>query len=455
MIEEILRGIGSIYYEAEAIAGALLWVLGIFGIHIGLYWAIGFFFTRKFEPAKNLHKYAICIPARNEEAVIGNLIDSILYQDYPKEWLTIFVVADNCTDNTARIAREKGAVCYERFDDVNKTKGFALQFLFQKLERDYGTESFEGYFIFDADNLLNRDYVSRMNDAFDAGEKIITSYRNTKNFDENWIASTYALHWLRSIRMRHRARSVLRLATNIQGTGFLFANELIRDGWKYTSLTEDRAFTADAVVHGYKISYNDAAVFYDEQPVSLRVALRQRLRWAKGHLLAFMESGWPLFKNIFVGNCFRDKMQKRRFTKEVAIEEIRHRLAAFDTFAQLIPSAVIKIFLWLFVSVVLYGCHCFANGTEVLWYSLGLVILAGVIKRLRAYLSNILVTIYLFIVERRRMKKIPWYKKILYCVTWPTFDIIHRCCLCIALFKNVTWKAIPHTSKVTITDVEK
>ena len=114
MIEEILRGIGSIYYEAEAIAGALLWVLGIFGVHIGLYWVIGFFFTRKFEPAKNLHKYAICIPARNEEAVIGNLIDSILYQDYPKEWLTIFVVADNCTDNTARIAREKGAVCVLR-----------------------------------------------------------------------------------------------------------------------------------------------------------------------------------------------------------------------------------------------------------------------------------------------------------------------------------------------------
>ena len=86
-----------------------------------------------------------------------------------------------------------------------------------------------------------------MNDAFDSGEKIITSYRNTKNFDENWIASTYALHWIRSIRTNHRARSVLRLATNIQGTGFLFSNEIVQDGWHYTSLTEDRALTADAV----------------------------------------------------------------------------------------------------------------------------------------------------------------------------------------------------------------
>ena len=87
-----------------------------------------------------------------------------------------------------------------------------------------------------------------MNDSFDAGEKIITSYRATKNFSENWIASTYALHWLRSIRTRHRARSFLHLATNIQGTGFLFASEIVKDGWKYTSLTEDRALTADCVV---------------------------------------------------------------------------------------------------------------------------------------------------------------------------------------------------------------
>ena len=105
--------------------------------------------------------------------------------------------------------------------------------------------------------------------AFDAGEKIITSYRNTKNFDENWISANYALHWLRSIRTAHRARSILRLATNIQGTGFLFSNELVRNGWKYTSLTEDRAFTADAVKEGYRISYNDRAMFYDEQPVPL------------------------------------------------------------------------------------------------------------------------------------------------------------------------------------------
>ena len=216
----------------------------------------GIFFTRKFKPAKNQHKYAILIAARNESTVIGNLIASIRAQDYPAELIDIFVAADNCTDNTAEIARSHGAYCYERFDNEHRTKGFALQFLVENIRRDFGIYAYEGYIIFDADNLLKRDFMSRMNDAFDAGEKIVTSYRNTKNFDTNWISASYGIHWLRTVRKEHRARSVFRLATRIQGTGFLFAAEIIENGWNYTSLTEDRAFCADAVANGYKISYN-------------------------------------------------------------------------------------------------------------------------------------------------------------------------------------------------------
>lgn len=96
-----------------------------------------------------------------------------------------------------------------------------LSIFLSRLKKIYGIQSFEGYFIFDSDNLLKRDYISRMNDSFDAGEKIITSYRSTKNLTEGWIASLYAIHWLRSIRQRHRTRSFLHLATNIQGTGFV------------------------------------------------------------------------------------------------------------------------------------------------------------------------------------------------------------------------------------------
>ena len=92
------------------------------------------------------------ICARNEEKVIGNLLDSIAGQDYPKDKLHVFVIADNCTDETAAIARAKGATVYERHDLSKARKGYALEFGFKRIKEDYGIENFEGYLFFDADN---------------------------------------------------------------------------------------------------------------------------------------------------------------------------------------------------------------------------------------------------------------------------------------------------------------
>lgn len=447
-----------------------------------IYLIIGIFFTRKFKEAKKKHKYAILIAARNEEKVIGNLLSSINKQDYPKDNITVFVVADNCNDNTAKISRNNGAICYERFNDKDKTKGFALQFLLNKIEEDYGRLSFEGYFIFDADNLLNKDYISKMNDAFDSGEKIITSYRNTKNFDENWIASNYALHWLRSIRNDHRARSVLRLATNIQGTGFLFASEIVKDGWKFTSLTEDRALSADSVVKGYSITYNDEAEFFDEQPTNLRIALRQRLRWSKGHLLAYVETAPSLIKNIIFGRKYI--VNKTPVINNKFLESIRHRFASFDMLMHQTPFLVFNLFFWLFFSALLYVIYSYSNGVsntslvfetsligrlltnifkdiyfnfdpgiEAMFASLIIVLILRLLFRIETYLLSFIMPIYIFIIERKRIKKITFIKKIKYILTWPIFDLIGIYTSYIALFVKVTWKPIPHTSEVTIEDI--
>lgn len=483
----LLKSFASIYPFSKEIYDILGVILSAVVIHRAFYFVIGMFFTRKFKPAKKKHKYGIVIAARNEKYVIGNLIDSINKQDYPKDKLTIFVVADNCTDDTAKIARKKGAICYERNDPDHRTKGYALQYLFKMIDKHYGIDNFEGYFVFDADNLLKKDYISKMNDAFDGGNKIITSYRNTKNFDENWIASTYALHWIRSIRTNHRARSVLHLATNIQGTGFLFSNEIVRDGWKYTSLTEDRALTADAVAQGYEITYQDEAEFFDEQPVSLKVALRQRLRWSKGHLQAFAESGPYLFINIFMGKRYIKTKWGKKDVKRSKwgnfVESIRHRFASFDTLVQLTPISFINLCRWLIVMVLIYSCVAYVDGISNVSLFSGGTWLAKLLRRVcdvrinmipsgRAILISMLLTIwfrllyrignyfvsmwlavYLFIVEESRIKKMSIWKKILYVFTWPTFDIIGRYTIYVALFKKVEWKPIPHQSKVTIEDL--
>lgn len=480
-VKSVIVYISLLYEPAVIIRNIIFSILAVCTSYNIVYTVIGIFFTRKFKNTDNKHKYAIVIAARNEENVIGNLLDSINVQDYPHELITVFVVADNCTDKTSQIARSKGAICYERYDSINKTKGFALQYLFKNIEKDFGIENFEGYFVFDADNLLSTDYITRMNEAFDAGEKIVTSYRNTKNFDENWLASTYAIHWLRSIRFKHRARSVLRLATNIQGTGFLFANELIKDGWNYTSLTEDRAFTADAVAHGYMITYNDAAVFYDEQPTSVKIALRQRLRWSKGHLLALAQTGPILFKNIFVGKYYKNNVTDNRFNRFA--DNLRLRWASFDTLVQLIPICVVKLFLWISVSVLLFACFSFCNGIDemsmfgnsiissVLSFflddavisvppgiyaallSVAITVLVNIISRLSYHIQMMYMAIYVFIAERKRIIPIPFRKKILYTITWPIFDAIGRWTTYIALFKKVEWKPIPHESKVTIDQI--
>lgn len=408
----------------------LQWISKIFGILCSykvVYAVTGLFTTRRFPKTEKRFKYAVLIAARNEESVIGNLLESIKGQDYDGE-VAVFVVADNCSDGTAEIARNMGAVCYERFDDKHCTKGYALQFLAECIRSDYGIDSFDGYFIFDADNLLKPDYISRMNESFAAGEKIITSYRNTKNFGDNWISASYGIHWLRTIRTEHRARSVFRLATRVQGTGVLFASELMENGWNYTSLTEDRAFCADAVVKGYRISYNDTAEFYDEQPTDIKTAMRQRIRWSKGHIQAFCETGGKLFLNIF------------------SLPIDKNSFISFDMLTVVIPNAIFTAFEKLVkLSVQLITAESLAMVWGFMYKALAAIIL------LWGY--RFLLAAYVFVVEGRRIPHIKWYKKLWFCSTFFLFDIIGMTSMIIALFSKVEWKPIPHTEAIKIEEI--
>ena len=494
--EKLVNGIKNLFSGIFLLLGANIIIRAIIDVITGIsdiigdllkykeiYKIVGLFATRKFKPAKQNHKYAVLVAARNEEAVIGNLIDSIRQQDYPAELVDIFVVADNCdeTDRTAEVSRQMGAICYERHDLDHRTKGFALQYLVECIRRDYGIDAYEGYFIFDADNLLKEDFISRMNDSFDAGEKIVTSYRNTKNFDDNWISASYGIHWLRTVRHEHRARSLFRLATRIQGTGFLFAWEVIKDGWNYTSLTEDRAFCADAVANGYKISYNNDAEFYDEQPVDMKTAWVQRVRWAKGHLQAFVETGPQLAKHIFVtgGKANSPEMvgDKPLPTWKKFVNNIRLRFMSFDMLAivypRTIPLLIAKIVKFgLRVALVCMGTMAvktwFAPGifsgtlkffgidptfTDP-WVAIPMLALFTFLWTVSSYLNGIVTAAYIFIIEHRRIMQIKWYKKVWFCITFPIFEVIGRLSMYVALFRKVEWKPTPHHAGISISELK-
>ena len=161
--------------------------------------------NRKKYPKGTPHKFACLIAARNESLVIGDLIDSIKQQTYPAELVTTFVIADNCTDNTAEIARERGAVVYERQNKELIGKGYAIDALIKSIENDYG-DVFDGYFVFDADNVLDENFIDEMNNTFSSGFDIVTSYRNSKNYGDNWISAGYALWFLREAKYLNNSR---------------------------------------------------------------------------------------------------------------------------------------------------------------------------------------------------------------------------------------------------------
>lgn len=417
----------------------LRWILLISGAVMSVLYAykyiylfIGVLVTKHFPPAQKHHRYAILIAARNEAKVIGNLIESIKQQDYHRiapGMVDIFVVADNCQDNTAQVAKQLGAICYSRTNDVNCTKGFALQFLIENIKNDYGIEHYDAYIVFDADNLLTEDYITRMNEAFDAGNKIICSYRNTKNFGTNWISASYGLHYLRTIRTEHRARSFLGMPTRIQGTGFLVANEIIKNGWKYTSLTEDRALSADAVVQGYNITYNDDAVFYDEQPVNLHIAMRQRIRWAKGNVQAFTESGGKLFCRIFT------------------IKGIKKRLANFDMLMTIFPRQLVTILRRILIMSL--EAYAFIKGFD----AIGLILCLG-FWFFKPFVIQWLYASYALITERKKVIRIPIYRLIWFVLMFPFFDVIGRIAMLIAVCTHVEWKPIPHNENIGIDEIQ-
>ena len=264
---------------------------------------------KKAKPHKQAvpHRFAVLICARNESSVIADLIESIRNQTYDASLVHIFVLADNCTDNTAQIARDAGATVYERFNKEKVGKGYALQTLLRYLGQDY-PDGFDGYFVFDADNILSPDYIERMNETFSDGHQIITSYRNSKNYGDNWISAGYALWFLRESRYLNQPRFLLNTSCAISGTGFFFSHEVLQQigPWPFHLLTEDIEFSIYHVTQGHKIAFCPDAVLYDEQPTSFRQSWRQRTRWAKGYMQVFACYGKDLIKGALKGNfsCF-------------------------------------------------------------------------------------------------------------------------------------------------------
>lgn len=385
---------------------------------------------RPLPTAKRQHKFAAIISARNERAVISELVHSIKKQNYPAELLDVFVVADNCTDDTAEVAERAGAIVFKRFNRSEVGKGYALDYAFQRIETEYAAAGYEGYFIFDADNLLDRNYVAEMNKVFDSGYRVITSYRNSKNFDSNWISAGSALWFLRESKFLNNSRMILGTNCAVSGTGFLVACDILRarGGWKYHLLTEDIQFSIDCACEGERVGYCPTAVLYDEQPVTFEQSWNQRLRWSKGFYQVFARYGRKLLSGVVK----------------------RHSFSCYDMLmtvapAMLLTLASVAVNAFLMVSALL--------STPV---AVGVVrvTMSSILSSFGGFYLTLLFFGAVTVITEWKHINTTAARKVLYTFTFPLFIFTYIPIAIVALFRKIEWKPIAHTISKSIEEFQ-
>ena len=372
-----------------------------------------------------LHRIAILIAARNEEAVIGELLESINAQDYPRELLLPVVIADNCTDSTASLARSYGATVFERFNKEKVGKGYALDFAIDSLRERGEWESIDGAIVLDADNLLTPNYVTEMNKTFSDGYEAFTSYRNSKNYGDNWISAGYGLWYIRESKFLHYARMLLHSSCAISGTGFLVSRNLLDrfNGWKFFLLTEDIEFSVFSIINGVRIGCCINAELYDEQPITFSQSYKQRLRWSKGFFQVWRKHGKELIRGIF---------KHRKF-------------AFFDMTMNIMPAFILTVVLLITsVSSLLFGIFGWGDPSPVVGSLLGYVGFTYSVMFLMGLVTLISEWSHIHTSNGR---------KIGFLFLFPIFMYTYIPISVVALFKPVKWEQIHHTRAKSLDDV--
>lgn len=366
------------------------------------------------------NRFMAIIPAHNEEAVVGNLVESLKKQNYPTELYDIYVIADNCTDKTAEIAKKAGAIVYERFDEKHKTKGYALNwFLRQKIDED---APYDAFCIFDADNIVDVNFLKAMNKKLCQGEDVVQGYRDIKNPSDSWVTAGYAIFYWTMNRFYHLARYNLGLSPLINGTGFMVRFDVVKpNGWNTKTLTEDIEFSLKRIIEGKKLGWATDAIVYDEQPVGFKQSWSQRSRWTVGHMQCLKEYTKPL---------------------AVAVKDNK-TLMNFDGLLYMlgsIPMFILTIVL-LILNVVLYLADGMST-IELLWNAARYII--------PTFLLPIFTGIMIMLIDKKPIR--PMIKGlVLYPLFLGSWLLINFKCL---FKRETTWEKIEHVKSVKIDEIK-
>lgn len=388
----------------------------------------GMYRKKEHKKAAHYHKFALIIAAHDEEMVIANAVDSINDIDYPKNSYDVYVVADNCSDKTAKIAGMHGAIVYERHDKEHKGKGYALEWMFNilfQMEKEYDAVA-----IFDADNLISKNFLNEMNLKLQQGYKVVQGFLDSKNPNDSWITASYSIAFWSTNRMFQLAKSNMGLSSQIGGTGFCVECKTLKElGWGATCLTEDLEFTCKLVLNNLKVGWAHDAVIYDEKPITLKQSWKQRKRWMQG------------FTDV-----------AGRFFFKLMIKAVRDfDFVAFDCALYTIQPYVVIVFG---ISMILTYCQSMLNiPMNVFLIKFFLNSILGVgdkMWNIIMYIQLIYVPLILIIERKLDFRILFWYILYpIYTLTWIPITI-HG-----VINKNSKkWDHTIHTRQISIDEIE-
>lgn len=409
---------------------ALLCVSALLLLYKIFFHIYGLFPAKKFKQAKSQHKFAILVPARNESNVINSLLKSFSNCDYPKELFDIYVIVESEKDPTVEICKNyKNVVSFVRPNLDIKTKGGALDQIIKHLVNDGIAEQkgYDAYFVFDADNVIAPNFLSEMNKAFDEGYEFCLGYRNSKNWNDGWIASCSALTFSMINTFQNKCRARFTQNILVSGTGFYMSSRIINNlaGWPFYTLAEDVEISNYAVMHNIKATYNEYAEYFDEQPTNLKTSWNQRLRWVKGYSQVHKKYHKEMFKSAL-------------FSRE-------NRICKFEFSINIIPMLVpiASVFLYIVFMLVLgfvgLGLKVPAVEYQTAFINFGFACLG-------LYSFFFLYTMALLLAERKHIN-ITFFNGVITCFMNPFFLAIYIPIFINSLFKKeVKWTQINHVT---------
>lgn len=280
--ELVLWFLKSPEYLFYAVALALLLALLL------AWYFLAYFFNslrkdKVYPKGKIKYKYAVLIPARNESKVIPHILETLKKQTYPKKYFDVFVIVESKDDPTVEITKSFGYEIVLRKDlRGRKTKGYALDDAYHYIkEKGY---KYDAYMVFDADNLLNPDYIDLLNDCKNQGFKVGMGYRNFTNASCNWISACSATLFAYMNQFTSKGRSALFKKMTLTGTGYYVDADIIEDanGWIFNGMTEDVELTTYCYYNNISMNYYPIAQYFDEQPTTYEVVHKQHIRWVFG-----------------------------------------------------------------------------------------------------------------------------------------------------------------------------